>query len=511
MKKFGYLAALCYKTCDSTDYIQVHPTHIVRCNLQDNFFDVENMGSYMSAFLNDDDVTYPMAEFAISWEDFQKKFQLNEKSDDQDLEMAFNRYLDELNHNLYFQKIDYIQDIATTYSLCLEENKVSVIAVANNMGDIHYMNEETNLNFQDFRNPSDKEELVYSDEEKKETKDEASKDEKQTTLLSSLPGYADFYRYLTHYIKGQDEAIQMVLATLYRHFQLQNYRNKTNMMIIGPSGCGKTEILRRIQEKISIPMVTVDSSFYSAAGYEGNSLSDILVQLYHQAGDNLEKAEHGIVVIDEIDKKVTKDQNDVSGIRVLNSLLTMIEGGTFHINIGSEGFPHYIQFCTNQVLFITIGAFAELAQELQRKSSSLGFQATPSVPRTEITLEDLNHFGLPLEYLRRIRLCQIHPLSMQNLYDILVLPEDSCLYEYQRAFEKWGFHLQIDPSALWEFVRRAAEEKQGASGLKVALANVIDPAFHELCMSDGSWDSVYIDETTMQMKPPYRLIKKKED
>ncbi len=508
MKKFRYLAALCYKTCDSTDYIQVHPTHIVRCNLIDNFFDVENMGSYMSAFLNDDDVTYPMAEFAISWEDFQKKFQLNEKSDDEDLENAFNYYLDELNQKLYFQKIDYDQNIATTYALCLDEYKMSVIAVSNDMGDVHYMNEESDLDFQNFCNPSDESVLVYSD---KEETSENSQNLSSTTSLSSLPTYADFYRYLTHYIKGQDEAIQTVLATLYRHFQLQNYRNKTNMMIIGPSGCGKTEILRRIQEKIEVPMVTVDSSFYSVAGYEGNSLSDILVQLYHQAEDNLEKAEHGIVVIDEIDKKVTRDQNDVSGIRVLNSLLTMIEGGTFHINIGSEVYPRYIQFCTNQVLFITIGAFAELSQELQRKSSSLGFQAHPNVVQTEITLEDLNRYGLPLEYLRRIRLCQIHPLSMQNLYDILVMPEDSCLYEYQQSFEKWGFHLQIDQSALWEFVRRAAQEKQGASGLKVALANVIDPAFHELCMSDGSCDSVYIDEATMQMKPPYRLIKKKEN
>ena len=315
------------------------------------------------------------------------------------------------------------------------------------------------------------------------------------------------YETIKESIIGQDDTIKDVISTLDRNFNIDNYRNKTNILLIGPNGSGKSEMLRTISEVINVPITIEDSEQYSAVGYMGDSVNDMLVKLYDKAHGNLEAAEHGIIVIDEIDKKVTSQKGDVSGDRVLNAILTMMEGSTVRINTGSEFNPNYIMFDTSRVTFVLAGAFSELVT----KQKSIGINAKLEWQKKykEIIKEDLKKYGVSNDLLRRISIYRLNELTVDDLINIMKHSKNSALLEYYRYAEKKGVKLNIDDDTIRKIAEIAIKEGTGASSIKSILNNLLNKAFFEVGISNNTYSSIKLTSESIDKEPPYILYKKR--
>lgn len=315
------------------------------------------------------------------------------------------------------------------------------------------------------------------------------------------------YETIKESIIGQDDTIKDIISTLDRNFNIDNYRNKTNILLIGPNGSGKSEMLRTISETINVPITIEDSEQYSAVGYMGNSVDDMLVKLYEKANGNLEAAEHGIIVIDEIDKKVTNQKGDVSGDRVLNAILTMMEGSIVRINTGSEFNPNYIMFDTSKVTFVLCGAFSDLVVKLK----GIGFNAELEKQKKykEIIKEDLKKYGLSNDLMRRISIYRLNELTVDDLINIMKYSKNSALLEYYRYAKKKDIKLNIDDDAIRKIAEIAIKEGTGASSIKSILNNLLNKAFFEVCYNEGIYSSIKITEDSIDKNPPYILYKKR--
>jgi len=282
------------------------------------------------------------------------------------LEDATIEYRDDITDYDYIQEYDKEKDITSTYKIEPDTDEKIIIATCE-----HNTFNENESVIKDFSQ-----------------KYEVSEEEVNIEF-----DVKEVYNYLKGSVFGQDKAIKKAIITIDKNTKIKNYRNKTDLLVIGPSGCGKTEIFRSIAEKANIPIIVEDSEQYSVAGYQGASVSEMLIKLYNIAGNNLALAEKGILVIDEIDKKVNTSDDDVSGKRFLNSLLSLMEGTSFRINVGSFEKEHYVNFSTNNLTVILLGAFTDIV----KKKKNIGFcsDITNSEKEfSEITLDDLKNMAL---------------------------------------------------------------------------------------------------------------------
>lgn len=309
-------------------------------------------------------------------------------------------------------------------------------------------------------------------------------------------------------IINQKDAIQQILTILDLNNNLTNFRNKTNILLIGPSGSGKTEIFRTIAQKINVPITIEDSEQYSIVGYKGASITDMLINLYHNAHDNLKAAEHGIVVIDEIDKKITQDKEDVSGKRVLDSLLTIMEGANINISIDDDFRMKDIMFDTSHVTFALVGAFSDLI----KKGTSIGFEnniENSTVSYNEIDENALIKYGMTPENIRRVSIFRLNRLNIDNFIEIMLTSKNSTLIEYKNYLSKKNIQLNISDNALKMIAEIAYRKNIGASGIKATLNDILLDAFFEILCNPNSFSSLDIDEDSLKEYPPYRLRRKR--
>jgi ATP-dependent Clp protease ATP-binding subunit ClpX len=318
----------------------------------------------------------------------------------------------------------------------------------------------------------------------------------------------ELYFAIKENVIGQDETIKQIVSTIDRNYNITNFRNKTNILLIGPSGSGKTEIFRTIANNINIPITIEDSEQYSAVGYKGANIEDMLIKLYNKANKNLELAERGILVVDEIDKKVSKDKDDVSGTRVLNAFLSLMEGTTFRINVGTENNPEYVNFNTEFLTVVLAGAFSDMTI----KEKGLGFNNKLEMQKEykDISLDDLNKYGLSNETLRRVSICRLNNLTLDNLIDIMLKSKNSALFEYYKYAEKKKIKLIITDEAIKEIASIAIKKNVGASGIKDTLNEILNDAIFEVEMNEGIYSSIKITKESLSTKPPYQLIKKND-
>ena len=324
---------------------------------------------------------------------------------------------------------------------------------------------------------------------------------------------------LDDYVVGQENAKMALCVAIYNHMkrldcsQAKIHVQKSNILLLGPTGSGKTYLAQTLARMMEVPFAIADATSLTEAGYVGEDVENILLNIYHSSGMDLAKAEKGIIYVDEIDKIARKGENmsitrDVSGEGVQQALLKILEGTVARVPLsGGRKHPNaeMLDFDTTNVLFICGGAFDGIEKIVQRRygKRSMGFGAVQTDQKDDVFSwnkvlpEDLIKYGLMPEFIGRLPvIVGLEELSESDLIRVLSEPKDSICRQYQELLHKDGVDLRFTHDALEEIAHRAIERKCGARGLKAIMEEFLMKIMYELPDRKGV-DKCVIDRQTV--------------
>ncbi len=335
--------------------------------------------------------------------------------------------------------------------------------------------------------------------------------EKKKSYTRRVPSIQNLEKDVLQCIIGQDKQVRQIITAIYRSIKLKNI--KSNVLIIGNSGTGKTETIKQVAKRLNIPYTIEDATKYTQEGYYGNNVEDMVYNLIDNANGDLERAEKGIIVIDEIDKKAGRGiERDVAGAEVLKSLLKIIEGTTIAYispeNIIDEEFT---SFDTKNLIIIFLGAFEGLDEIRQKRlnRNPLGFVKNADVRKTDerYLKKDLVEYGMPEEFVGRIdTIIEMNKLDKENLTLILKKSKLSVFLKYENELKRKGLTLVYDEEKLFENIAEASLELDtGARELANTVNYIFENIIYDILVNPKKYTKCILDSGIVYDNTKYQL------